>query len=339
MDIYSNYGDQIDRISQGMLQIVQLKSPTDFREACLDFLKKESHFIENHLYRFPLTSNPMKGQLHALFQKIKENSGSEDYVIRDFKEGPLGRVIPVLEISSSFKEEERLRHQLDLGYLVKEVGSKEEADFLTQELAAMPIPWDYREGCYARADIGCRLLGGMLVPIEKIKKIWIKGQIQRAGVDWNWHMAPLIISRSGKKFVIDPAVNKIEALTVKQWRKVLMTKDVKFEWGEISSDYMYRPAINKQLQVSEEIFEVFKKMLHFQLFQSLIIEGFQRFKKEGDFNEEYTGDCISSYPRKSLLLEIAEEHMSLPDYAEPLEGEYKEAPSSFYDSRSCCSIS
>ncbi len=181
-----------------------------------------------------------------------------------FKTNEFGRRIPILEITD---DTEDLLSQNTTDLEKKEVTSEEEASYLMRQLAEMEIPWHHLDGCYCRAEISCRLLKLMEIPNEKIKKIWVKGSINfqnsfNKTMSWQWHIAPLIITPSGKKFVLDPSVNSINALSPSQWIARLARGQTNIQYGEIesnsTSDFL---SGNKKILVTDSIFENYKKAM------------------------------------------------------------------------------
>lgn len=98
-----------------------------------------------------------------------------------------------------------------------------EATFVFERIAQRKdIPFAYEDGCFARSHvIACELhLEGY-----RSGKIWVVGDLQHPhhfGINWSFHVAPLIYVRDDENniaepFVIDPLVDKNNLLPVGDW--------------------------------------------------------------------------------------------------------------------------
>lgn len=121
--------------------------------------------------------------------------------------------------------------------------SKEQLDRIVDALFKCELfPWDYRkEGCFARANYVIAFLYLMGVSPESVKKQFVvmPHAIQFEGPDkekivWNYHVAPLVQLKDGSQWVIDPALSKDQALTLREWiEKQHIPKDAIISKGRV----------------------------------------------------------------------------------------------------------
>lgn len=259
--------DSYREVSKEVNSLAEETNPDLFRKKVIPFLSNHALTITDSL-RF---GDPHK--IHKIITKIHLYSKTEEYVVRKFKTSDFGRKIPVLEIANITEEKFILDETPKPPHAVE---SEEEAHSFVQTFAKMPIPWNCSDGCETRAEMGCRLLKSMNLPDGDIKKIWIRGSLRtenssRKTRNWTWHIAPLIITRSGKKLVIDPSIHQEKALSPSEWI-LSMTKDIKeVTHGEIAGNYTVISDA-RQVLVTDTIFENYKKTIYVNIFSSVVEE-------------------------------------------------------------------
>lgn len=305
----------------------------EFNDSFLMELERNATEIESCLFSMPPGYTQFADLIGELFKRVMENSEKDDFFIESFNVES-GRLIPTLKISFEERGMSRVEYiEKEPEWPVLGIKDRKEADFLTRSLYFKKLCWDYREGCYARAELGCYLLRFMGVPSEKIKKIWIRGSIElktlaRGGRKaWTWHIAPLVISESGEKFVIDPAVNKEKALTTNEWRNSFSKGPGPISSGEINGNWTYLKEGHKQRRVTQELFQRYKEILKLQRFYECIIHGFEKYNQRMCWDDEACGI------RESKLFHIALKNAPIPYYDEELEGQHKDVVD--HESRVC----
>lgn len=108
---------------------------------------------------------------------------------------------------------------------IRQIASREEANKLVQELYKTDmIPWDFvKDGCGTRARVAISLLRITGIAEDSIFNCQIFDSDLRfktangKQVSWTYHIAPLVKCRDGSKVILDPAIDKLKALTIEEW--------------------------------------------------------------------------------------------------------------------------
>lgn len=103
------------------------------------------------------------------------------------------------------------------------IQTKQELDTLVKLLYNEDlISWEITEGCcFARADMAIRFLILMGIPESCIQKQYVLTHSPARSseqIEWNYyHVAPLIQLADGSQWIIDPALNRLSALSFDDW--------------------------------------------------------------------------------------------------------------------------
>jgi len=103
------------------------------------------------------------------------------------------------------------------------IHSKQELDALVQKLSSEDlISWELQEGnCWARANLTIQILTLMGIP----ENCLFKEYALFPSTWWNcYHVAPLIVLRDNTEWIIDPAINRKEAISVLEWYRLYKEK-------------------------------------------------------------------------------------------------------------------
>ncbi len=199
------------------------------------YLQNRHRFAEFCL-RHPDTGPETRKSLTFFFLGLKSSCAMRTFAIKKESEGLYYRALPKTVVCCRRDLESDAIpiqfHCLDNPILQSErpqhpVSSQKEANYLVTVLFNQrAIPWNYkREGCQFRAVAACQLLEFMGVPQTSLLKVWAIGTLlfsKDTNIDledrvWDWHIAPVVITKTGKKYVLDPSLNSKKALSVKKW--------------------------------------------------------------------------------------------------------------------------
>ena len=255
------------------------EQPMSVSGKIVKWLQEHQFLIDVYLHT-PGYQLPEQAFILSVFKKIQGIVNDARYAITQF--GPLegDRHFPQLDILTE-TEDNNAFIRCELPPNKPDVSSIDEANRLVCALSRLNLPWDALSECDGRAEIVCRLLKAMNIREEKIRKVWIahkNGDFQffsspHQVVSWQWHIAPLIITQSGKKLVIDPFFNKVRALEPIQWAQLIAKGEEHYDIGEIECRYTCEMLKRKQVLVTDELFQKLAKRVYAYHFLSKVMPG------------------------------------------------------------------
>ena len=182
-----------------------------------------------------------RSKISMFFNLVKNTSAQKTFVITNETEGLNERKAPQVKIFSKndctsttplyFVALPNEKIQQKIASL-QPVKNQEDADFLVKSLAKIEeLAWPHKkDGCYTRAILACQLLESMSIPRSHIKKIeaigslsWntTKDRVPLKNRQWVAHIAPIVTSESGTRYIIDPSINPDRALSIEEWKGLL----------------------------------------------------------------------------------------------------------------------
>ncbi len=276
----------IDELSTELEDLKKNLCDPECEKKLIRILKEKNHLFGNA---------DLVEKIDRIFQELFKIFPYKTYAIVDTdKSTDLGRKIPRIEILPEANLEDKHtplfffpKSAVNLFFRPERaVKNKEEADNFVKTLANMEeIPWAYdRNGCQIRAVLACQILQYMGVPGSDLQKIWVTGNISYKSVSWVYHIAPVIKTKQGEEYVIDPSMNSSSAFTIEDWMKSMngITKQ-----GMIPSHQEFPPPF--QTAPLDEDFDLDDRFLE------------KKIEKVQSYNQMYAYRFLTSLPSDSPL--------------------------------------